>query len=118
MNDIKEIVVAILRLLVALALMWLSVANAAGIDVLAFMEVLKYALEHPEVLAAAIAAAYAWWKNENITEEARMAQSYLKLWKSQRDMAGGEEDMSMDPDDPEDDDGPEEDDDDVVMEEE
>lgn len=116
-EDMKEKVIAIARLVVAVMVTWAAIANAAGIDVLAVMDVLRYLFAHPEVIIPAILIGIAWWFNENITTEAQMAQKYMKLWKAQRNMAGGEEDMSMDPDDPEGDDGPEEDDE-VVMEEE
>ncbi len=66
----KQRVMAIARLLIALVFVWASLANAAGIDVLAFVDVLRYALSHPETLAAAVAIGWAWWKNENITDKA------------------------------------------------
>lgn len=121
-EDVKERLIAIARLVVAVMVTWAAIANAAGIDVLDVMEILRYLFAHPEALVSAATIAIAWWYNENMTTEAQMAQKYMKLWKVQRDMAGGEEDMALDPDDPEDDDGPEEEDEpkdaEAVMEEE
>ena len=116
-EDMKERLIAIARLIVAIMVTWAAIANAAGIDVLAVLEVLRYLFAHPETLMSALLIGYAWWCNENISTEAQMAQKYLKLWKAQRDMAGGEEDMTMDPEDPEGDEGPEEEIE-AVMEEE
>lgn len=120
-EDVKERLIAIARLVVAVMVTWAAIANAAGIDVLDVMEILRYLFAHPETLISAVTIAIAWWYNENMTTEAQMAQKYMKLWKAQRDMAGGEEDMALDPDDPEDDDGPKKEDEpedaEVVMEE-
>ena len=66
----RERVLAFLRLLIALALVWGSIAKAAGIDVFAVVDVIRYSLENPEALAAAVTVGYAWWKNENVTERA------------------------------------------------
>lgn len=66
----KHRIIAIARLLIALVFVWASLANAAGIDPLAIIEVIRYALSHPEALAASAAIGWAWWKDENITERA------------------------------------------------
>lgn len=62
--------IAIARLIAALAVIWVSIANAAGFDVLAFVEVLKYGLTHPETLLASFLVGIAWWYNEDITDKA------------------------------------------------
>lgn len=67
---IKERLIAIARLVVALAFVWCSIANAAGIDVLDFVEGLRYAISHPESLMAALMVGIAWWYNENISDRA------------------------------------------------
>ena len=67
---IKERVVAIARLIVALTFVWCSIANAANIDVLDFVEGIRYAISHPESLMAAFMVGIAWWYNENISDRA------------------------------------------------
>lgn len=66
----KKRIIAIARLVAALAVTWVSIANAAGIDVLAVMEVLKYGITHPETLLASLLVGIAWWYNEDITNKA------------------------------------------------
>lgn len=66
----KERVIAFARLGIALIFVWASIANAAGLDPLAFIEVLRYALSNPETLAASAAVGVAWWYNENVTDRA------------------------------------------------
>lgn len=58
----------------------LNIANAAGFA-------LDYGTVYNVVFSAAslVAVAYAWWKNQNVTEAAQQAQEYLDELKAKGD---------------------------------
>lgn len=78
-NDLKSRIIAFARLIAVFIFMYGTIANAAGIDVLEFIEVLRYILTHPEALLTAAFAAIAWWYNENVTDGAILKAERNKM---------------------------------------
>ena len=69
-KEMKSRVIAFARLIAVFIFMYGTIANAAGIDVLKIIEVLRYILTHPEALLSAAFATIAWWYNEDVTDRA------------------------------------------------
>lgn len=85
----KEIIKAVVRLIASFVFIVNAVLTAKGCNPIPFDENLI-----GEVIGLVLAfgsVAWAWWKNENITEQARLAQQYLNIFKADGGLTAFEE---------------------------
>jgi len=90
----EERVMAIIRIVALFVTAFNAILTATGKNPIPFDENLVG--EVVSYILAGIAAIWAWWKNNNITTEAQIAQKKLVELKANRDKVGGEN--NSDPD--------------------
>ena len=84
----KERVMAIIRIVALFVTAFNAILTASGKNPIPFDE--SALGEAVSYIVTFIAALWAWWKNNNMTKEAQLAQQKLKELKENRNKAGGE----------------------------
>lgn len=79
---------AITRLIIAVIFMLNAILTAKGKNPLPFDE--NAVTGFISDVFAALSVLYVWWKNNNVTHEARVAQEYLDWLKTEKINAGGD----------------------------
>lgn len=89
----KSRVVAIARLVVMFAMGWFATTRIAGIGLFDIGAFITLMLDNPEIAGTAIASGFAkvwsWWKNNNMTIEAQVAQALKDESRAMKDEPDG-----------------------------